>query len=125
LAQISRQHGGGCGGKHRGKRKRQGEKRHRGTAGAIQLVRHSTWLFGLPSVRQLILMAQLRSGSRALLLAMHAALNFLERPMVLVLGCVPRVRWRDRWTGGEGWGSSRDLAQCSWKNRQVKPRKAT
>ena len=37
-----------------------------------------------------MLMAQQRSGSRALLLAMHAALNFLERPMVLVLGCVAR-----------------------------------
>jgi hypothetical protein len=37
-----------------------------------------------------MLMAQQRSGSRALLLAMHAALNFLERPMVLALGCVHR-----------------------------------
>ena len=37
--------------------------------------------------------------------------------------CAPGS-WRDRWTGGEGWESSRDPAQCSWKNRQVKPRKS-
>jgi|LakMenEpi03Aug12_release.lakeMendotaPanAssembly.Ray.scaffolds.fasta_scaffold594751_2 hypothetical protein len=37
-----------------------------------------------------MVMAQQRSGSRALLLAIHAALNFLESPMVLVLGCVHR-----------------------------------
>jgi hypothetical protein len=42
-----------------------------------------------------MLMAQQRSGSRALLLAIHAALNFLESPMVLVLGCEPRVGLRD------------------------------
>jgi hypothetical protein len=36
LAQFSRQHGGGCGGKQRDKRERQGEQRHRGTAAAIQ-----------------------------------------------------------------------------------------
>ena len=72
-----------------------------------------------------MLMAQQRSGSRALLLAIHAALNFLERPMVFVLGCEPRVGWRDWWTDGEGWGSSRDLAKCPCKSRQVKPRKPT
>jgi hypothetical protein len=37
-----------------------------------------------------MLMAQQRCGCRALLLAMHAALNLIERPMVLVMGCVPR-----------------------------------
>ena len=85
----------------------------------------SSWLVGLPSVRQLMLMAQQRSGSRALLLAMHAAAELPRTSDGLGFGMCTPGSWRDRWTGGEGWGSSRDPAKCPWKNRQVKPCRPT